>query len=140
MPERPLAVVPVWRWWAGFAAVVAGAGWLSALAYREGLPGVFEIVPQFDKVVHFTTVGLLVFFLDGALRRRSAFTIGARDVPLSALLVLVPAGIEEYLQRYSIYRTSSIWDFVADLLGVLVFLPLSRRRDRVDEPPKITPQ
>jgi VanZ family protein len=129
MSERSLPVVPVWRWWAGFGAVLAGAVCLSALAYHQGLPDVFQVVPQFDKVVHFTTGGLLVFFLDGALRRRTAFTIAARAVPLSALFILVPAGIEEYLQRYSSYRTSSIWDFVADLLGVLVFLPLSRRRD-----------
>jgi VanZ family protein len=129
MSERPLPVVPVWRWWAGFGAVLAGAGTLSAIAYREGLPDLFQVVPQFDKLVHFTTAGLLVFFLDGALRRRTAFRVGGRALPLAALLILVPAGIEEYLQRYSTYRTSSIWDFVADLLGVLVFLPLSRRRD-----------
>lgn len=127
MSERPLPVVPAWRWWSGFGAVVAGAGYLTALAYREGLPHVFQVVPQFDKVVHFTTAGLLAFFLDGALRRRTAFTIDGRAISLAALVVLVPAGIEEYLQRYSVHRTSSIWDFTADLLGVLVFLPLSRR-------------
>jgi VanZ family protein len=127
MSERPLRVVPAWCWWSGFGAIAAGAGYLSMLAYREGLPDLFARVQQFDKVVHFATGGLLAFFLDGALRRRSAFTIGGFAMPLAALLVLVPAGIEEYLQRYSALRTSSIWDFTADLLGVLALLPLSRR-------------
>ena len=131
MSERPLPVVPAWRWWSGLGVVAAGAGYLSAMAYREGLPNVFQLVPQFDKVVHFTTAGLLAFFLDGAsategLRHRRACGLARRAGDRR------PAGIEEYLQRYSVYRTSSIWDFVADLLGVLVFLPLSRRVARVE--------
>jgi VanZ family protein len=127
MSERALPIVPAWRWWSGFGAVLAGAAYLTALAYREGLPTIFVVIPQFDKLAHFMTGGLLVFFLDGALRRRTALTIGHRAVPLAALAVLVPAGVEEFMQRYSVHRTSSIWDFTADLVGVLVFLPLSRR-------------
>jgi len=127
MSERPLPVVPAWRWWSGLAVVAAGAFYLSALAYREGLPSVFQVVPQFDKVVHFTIAGLLAFFLDGALRRRTAFKIDGRAISLAALLILVPAAIEEFLQRYSVHRTSSIWDFIADLLGVLVLVRLSRQ-------------
>ncbi len=108
--------------------IVAGGGaYLTVLAYREGLPAIFGKVAQLDKVVHFATGGLLAFFLDGALRRRTAFTIGAFKVPLAALVVLVPAGIEEYLQRYATFRTSSIWDFTADFVGVVTFLALSRR-------------
>ena len=92
MSERPLPVVPAWRWWSGFGVVAAGAGYLSALAYREGLPSVFQLVPQFDKVVHFTTAGLLAFFLDGALRRRSAFTIDGRAISVAALADPRPGG------------------------------------------------
>ncbi len=115
------------RWWIGLSVIIAGAGYLTLLAYREGLPEIFARIPQFDKVVHFTTAGLLVVFLDGALRNRTAFTIGGVAIPVAALLVLVPAAIEEFLQRYSVHRTSSIWDFVADLLGVVVLVALSRR-------------
>jgi VanZ family protein len=121
----------MWRWWIALAVVVAAAGCLTVLAYREGLPEIFQRIPQFDKVVHFSVGGLLAVFLDGALRQRTAFTIAGVAVPLAALVVLVPAGIEEYLQRYSVHRTSSIWDFVADLLGVVVLLSVSRRVRRV---------
>lgn len=127
MPERPLAVVPAWRWWTGLLLVVAGAAYLSSLAYAEGLPEIFRVVPQFDKVVHFTVTGLLAFFLDGALGRRALFPGSRVEVPLAAVAVLAPAAIEEYLQRYSVHRTSSIWDFAADLAGVVVLVTLSRR-------------
>ncbi|MDB4935321.1 MAG: hypothetical protein JWP87_2293 [Labilithrix sp.] len=127
MPLRPLAVVPASRWWIGVFVVVATAAYLSRVAYREGLPPAFDVFPQFDKVLHFLIAGLLAFFLDGALRRRAAFTAFGFRVPLAAALVLVPAGVDELLQRYSMLRTSSIWDFAADVAGVAVLLPLSRR-------------
>ena len=127
MSERPLAIVPAWRWWTGLLLVAAVAVYLSSLAYAEGLPQVFRVVPQFDKVVHFTVAGLLASFLDGALGRRALFAGSRLAVPLAAVLVLVPAAIEEYMQRYSTYRTSSIWDFAADLAGVVVLVTLSRR-------------
>jgi VanZ family protein len=127
MSERPVAVVPAWRWWAGLLLVAAIAGCLSVLAYAEGLPKAFDLVPQLDKGLHFTLAGLLAFFLDGALRRRTLFTASGFAVPLAAAVILVPAAIEEYLQRYATARTSSIWDFAADLAGVVVLIPLSRR-------------
>ena len=127
MSERPLAIVPIvaaWRWWTGLLLVAAGAAYMSSLAYAEGLPAIFRVVPQFDKVVHFTVAGLLAFFLDGALGRRTLFAGSRVAVPLAAVAVLAPAGVEEYLQRYSTHRTSSIWDFAADVAGVVA---LSRR-------------
>ena len=117
----------MWRWWIAVGVIFGGAACLTLLAYREGLPDFIQRVPQSDKVVHFAIGGLLAFFLDGALRRRNAFAMAGVPIPLAALVVLVPAGVEEYLQRYSVHRTSSIWDFVADLLGVVVVLALSRR-------------
>jgi len=125
MAARPLAVVPPWRWWAGFAVIVVIAAGMSTVSYVQGLPDAFG-EGQNDKILHFVLAGLLSFFLDGALARRSAFRLGFA-IPLAAVIVLVPVGLEEYLQRYAILRTSSIWDFVADVAGVASFIPLSRR-------------
>lgn len=100
---------------------------LSLVSYAEGLP--FDRVPHLDKAVHFGLGGALAFFLDGVLRRRM-LRIGPTAVPLAAALVLVPAGIEEFLQRYSINRTSSFGDFAADVAGVAFFVWLSRRVSR----------
>ena len=72
---------------------------------------------------------MVSFFLDGALRRRM-IRIAGLAVPLAAVLFLVPAGIEEFLQRYSIHRSSSLGDFAADVAGVAVFVWLSRRVGR----------
>lgn len=125
MAARPLAVVAPWRWWAGFGVIVVIAAGMSIVSYVEGLPSVFG-EGQNDKILHFLLAGLLSFFLDGALARRSVPRLGFA-IPLAAVLVLVPVGLEEYLQRYAILRTSSIWDFVADIGGVACFIPLSRR-------------
>lgn len=126
MSERPLAFVPAWRWWAGVLVIGAIAAFLTLLAYAERLPEVFRIT-HFDKCVHFAMAGMLAFFLDGALRRRALFVVSGFAVPLAAALILVPAGIEEYLQRYAVARTSSIGDFAADVAGVVVLITLSRR-------------
>jgi len=127
-PAGAPALARAWPWWFGFAALVGIAGVLTVIAYREGLPGIFHR-PHVDKVVHFWVAGLLAFFLDGALGRRSV-RLGQRPVPLAAILVLVPSGIEEYAQRYAEFRTSSVWDFAADVAGVIVLLRLSRRLAR----------
>ena len=109
----------------GFALAVAGVVAVSIAAYAHALPP--WIAPgNADKVFHFAMGGILALFLDAALRRRAAWSSSLAP-PLSSVLILVPLGLDEYLQRYSAVRTSSIWDFAADVLGVVVFTLLSRR-------------
>ena len=114
-------------WWFGLLGSGLVAAVLSLVSYSEGLP--FDQVPHLDKAVHFGLGGALAFFLDGVLRRRMV-RVGPLAAPLAALMVLVPAGIEEFLQRYAINRTSSLGDFSADVAGVTVFVWLSRRVSR----------
>ncbi len=120
---RPRVVAPS-TWWAGFFCVVAIATAASAYAYAYELPRAL-IEGHRDKLWHFFGAGLLAFFLDGALQRRA---IGQRrPIPLAALLVLAPAAIDEYMQRYAAVRESSLLDFAADVAGVALFTWLSRR-------------
>jgi VanZ family protein len=112
-------------WWLAFALTVTLALLLSALAYDGRMPGELSR-HELDKVVHFLLAGALVFWLDGALGRR-ALAIASSHVPLSAIAVLVPTGIDEYLQRYSSARHSSLGDYLADCAGVVTFIWLSRR-------------
>lgn len=121
--------MPVWRWWVGFLVIVGIGLAMSNLAYREGLPELLTF-GEIDKALHCALAGLLAFFLDGALQRRSAFKAFGLAVPAAAMLILVPLGIEEYLQRYADFRTSSVLDFLADVVGVAAFIPLSRRAAR----------
>lgn len=103
-------------------------GAFSGLAYTNGFPYWFDYIPHLDKMLHFTGYGAVAFFLDSVLRRRT-LRLGSVHVPLSAVLLLVPAAIEEYVQRYFEHRSSSIFDFGADVAGVVVFIWLSRRFD-----------
>ncbi len=116
------------RWWVGFLVTVCIAGALTLAAYAEKLPPILAH-EDVDKGVHFFVAGLLAFFLDGALARRNVRIAGA-GVSLAALVVLVPTAIEELLQRYSPVRESSVWDFAADITGVVLFTWLSRRVGR----------
>lgn len=116
--------VGMFVWCLGLGVMVLTGGVLSWFAYRGGID--FEQLPHLDKVVHFTLCGAVAFFLDGVLRRR-AIRIGRLESPLAVPVVLVPAGIEEFLQRLSPHRTSSVGDFIADAAGVAFFVWLSRR-------------
>ena len=107
-----------------FSAAVALVVTLSAAAYSQGLPAWLG-AGHTDKVLHFAMAGTLAFFLDGMLRARAAWR-GAFAPPLASVLVIVPVGIEEFLQRYSASRTSDIWDFAADVAGVTCFILIAR--------------
>jgi hypothetical protein len=112
----------------GFLAHLTFVVLLSIGAYTGLLPTHLPELPGADKVGHALFIGLLAFFLDGALEHRR---IDPR-LPFPRLgpaLVVMAAGIEEYLQRLSPRRSSDIWDFAADVVGVCFFAWLSRRVD-----------
>ena len=116
-------------WWAGFGLTLASAAALSAFAYVHGL---WPWLGAYDKVVHFGAAGALAFCLDGALARREVKAFGFM-VPVAALCVLMPAGIDEVAQALAPLRTPSLGDYLADVLGVVSFVWLSRR---VGAPPR----
>ncbi|MCL2725484.1 MAG: VanZ family protein [Polyangiaceae bacterium] len=108
-----------------FVLVVFIALGLSWIAYSEGL-AILEVWQGLDKVFHFTLAGALAFCLDGALGRCNLH-VGRVRLPLASVLVLVPCAIDEWMQRWSSTRTSSIWDFLADVAGVTIWLGIARR-------------
>ena len=98
---------------------------ISFAAYMRLLPT--WIAPgDTDKFFHAAMGGTLAFLLDAALKRRRAWQSSFAP-PLSSVLVLVPLGIDEYFQRFSSVRSSSIWDFLADVVGVVVVTFVARR-------------
>ncbi len=71
-------------------------------------------VDNADKVKHFTA-----FFTLSYLLNRASSTISHRLRNMIALLLF---GIFiEFVQSYLIYRSSSIYDVYADLVGILIF-------------------
>lgn len=123
---RVRPVVPARSWWIGFGVAAFTACFASAVAYADGLPAWVTTTPGVDKTLHLFMGGWLAFFLDGALARRGV-RLGRFELPLSSLLVLLPSGIDEVLQRFSEVRSSDPLDFAADVVGVTVFTWLSRR-------------
>jgi polysaccharide biosynthesis protein VpsQ len=110
----------------GFLAHLTFVVLVSIGAYTGLLPTSLPDFPGADKVGHALFIGLLAFFLDGALDHRPLHP--KLSFPrLGPALVVTAAGIEEYLQRLSPRRTSDIWDFAADVVGVCFFAWLSRR-------------
>jgi hypothetical protein len=134
-----------WLW--GLAAQGFFVVAMSILAYTGALSASFLAIPHVDKVCHFFSIGLVAFFLDGALGHRPLFAwrrsrdeAAARGEPrlrarasalrLGPALVVVAAGAEEFAQRFSRYRGSSWLDFAADLAGVAFFSWLAKRVTR----------
>jgi hypothetical protein len=116
----------------GFAAQLFLVVAISICAYAGVLPTAIAAVPHLDLLGHAILIGGLAFFLDGALEHRPL--VRGRAFPrLGPVVVLVVAGVEEYLQRLSPRRDSSWSDYLADVAGVCFFAWLSRR---VARPPR----
>jgi len=113
---------------AGFMAHLTLVVLISVGAYTGMLPTHLPAVPHLDKLGHAILIGGLAFFLDGALDHRRLFP--AHDFPrLAPVVILVVAGVEEYLQRLSPRRSSDLADFAADVVGVCLLTWLSLRVD-----------
>jgi VanZ family protein len=123
-----MIMVRFWR--AGFAVQSVLVSLISAGAYLGVLPTSLRAVAHADLVMHVLLIGLLAFFLDGALGYRP-LRRGAPFPRLAPALVLLLAGAEEIAQGLSPRRSSSLSDYAADVLGVCLFCWLSRRADEV---------
>lgn len=95
-------------------------------AYAGALPTAIGAVPHFDLVMHLLLIGGVAFFADGAIGHRPLYR-GRGS--LGGTAVLVAAGVEEWAQRFSPRRTSCWSDFIADAVGVILFVWLARRVD-----------
>lgn len=123
------------RVWIGALALQALAMLvILALAYTGTLPIFWYAGPGFDLLGHAVLFGTLALLADRALGRRAI--LGVR---LGLALVLLLAAAEEALQALSPHRTASLWDFLADVVGVVVLCWLAdtvtrRRRTRGRRP------
>lgn len=93
---------------------------ISLSAYWGILPTTYKVIPHADLWGHLVFVGLLTFFLDGALRFRPLFPGKLAFLRLAPALMIAIAAIEELVQSFSPRRTASISDFLADVLGIVL--------------------
>jgi VanZ family protein len=105
---------------AGLIAQTAFVLLTSLGAYLGSLPTQLPSWPHADLAGHAVLVGMVAFFLAGALALRG------RAGWIAPVAVLACAGIEEWAQRFSPLRSSSWVDFAADVIGVCVLSWLAR--------------
>ncbi|WP_204105442.1 MULTISPECIES: hypothetical protein [Spirulina sp. CCY15215] len=110
------------------AASIYGATLVSIgfLAYTNTLPGYLGHIPYHDLLGHFILYGTASYLGDRVLLGRKLTIIGYR-IPLFALIFGILTVVEEYLQSFSPYRTFSLLDMTASVLGILVGYWFSKR-------------
>lgn len=111
----------------GFAAQLAAVVTIATLAWLGRIPTSLPRLPHIDLLGHASLIGLLAFFLDGVLDYRTLLRNRLTWLRAAPFFVLAVAGIEEFLQRFGVYRSSSWTDFAADVAGVVALTWLSKR-------------
>lgn len=98
--------------------------WLAIICYALFIPAgelpvkPFLIIPNFDKIVHFT-----LFFIFNLLLLRPFKQLKTRYYLVAAAISISVSGILEFSQHFiSTSRQSDIFDFIANSTGVLISL------------------
>lgn len=105
---------------AGYILLLAG---IVALANLGVAPWVFtlaEVIPYGDKVGHMVLMGLLAFFLNGALCCRTASVFRFRLLTGSLVAYLLVFA-EEVSQHWIASRTLDVFDMLFDVVGIYIF-------------------
>ncbi len=112
------------------------AGTIFFLSAQSSLPPIAPSVPNFDKVEHFGTYGLLGILVIDAVRRSSTLTL-PKAVLVAILITSAYGASDEFHQRFVPNRSCDVWDWTADtiggILGVAVYAAYeSRRRQKAN--------
>ena len=95
------------------------------LADLGRLPAIV-FLPRYDLIGHFVLIGLLAFFLNGAMGAK-VFRIGRLCLYQASVIVFFVALGEELSQGLLANRTLSLWDLLAGTAGILFFSWLAAR-------------
>ncbi|CAA6826019.1 MAG: Trypsin [uncultured Sulfurovum sp.] len=77
-------------------------------------------IPYGDKLMHTLLYGVMALLLNYGLNFKSKKIFGF-NLQIGALIVLTFAGLEELSQYWLPSRTCDVVDFVADVVGVVLF-------------------
>ena len=73
-------------------------------------------VPYIDKLLHFVAFLILTFFMDLSIKKPLLLSKAA------LILLILYAFLIELVQYFLPYRSAEVFDFISDLLGILVYL------------------
>ena len=72
--------------------------------------------PYIDKILHFSAFLMLSFFMDLSIKKPLLLSKAA------LILLILYAFLIELVQYFLSYRSAEVFDFISDLLGILVYL------------------
>ena len=73
-------------------------------------------VPYIDKLLHFVAFLILTFFMDLSIKKPLLLS------KVALILLILYAFLIELVQYFLSYRSAEVFDFISDLLGILVYL------------------
>ena len=83
-------------------------------------------IPNGDKLMHGLLYGVMALLLNYGLNFKSK-KIFEFNMQIGAIIVLTFAGLEEITQYWLPSRTCDVFDFVADVVGVVLFSLWSKK-------------
>jgi len=83
-------------------------------------------IPYGDKFMHSLLYGVMALLLNYGLNFKSKKIFGF-NMQVGAIVVLTFAGLEEITQYWLPSRTCDVFDFVADVVGVVLFSLWSKK-------------
>lgn len=106
---------------------------VSVVAYSGLLMGhdLGPNLPLIDKVEHFLFVGGIAFWWTAGWNDPQ-LRIAGREIPLVLVTLLILGTAEEAFQSLSPYRDPEIFDWLANVAGVITFWWLGRRHRPVE--------
>ena len=72
-------------------------------------------IPYIDKIIHFLAFLILTLFMDLSLKKPLFLNKAA------LIFLITYAFLIEFIQYFLVYRSAEIFDFISDLLGILVY-------------------
>jgi VanZ family protein len=73
-------------------------------------------VPYIDKLLHFVAFLILTFFMDLSIKKPLLLS------KVALIFLILYAFLIELVQYFLSYRSAEVFDFISDLLGILVYL------------------
>ena len=104
----------------GFFIFIAFIIYLADTADYNFAFRVIGNIPNGDKFMHGLLYGVMALLLNYGLNFKSKKIFGF-NMQIGAMIVLTFAGLEEITQYWLPSRTCDVFDFVADVVGVVCF-------------------
>lgn len=99
---------------------------ISTSAYLKSLSYLLKAIPFVDTFLHFILLGITTFLSHLALNKRYVMVFGIL-FPQAPLIIALCCILDEILQTLSAKGTSSIFDLIADLAGIVLFYFLAEK-------------